>query len=273
MRYFIYLAYDGTAYHGWQIQPNAISVQQRLNEALSTLLRTNVETVGAGRTDTSVNAARMVAHFDYPSLDNRKIEPTVASETNPLSETALDCKRLSDKLCRILPRDISVDFIRRVKPDAHARFDATARTYHYDVYAQKNPFLRHYATRLFFVPDFALMNEAAKALIATEDFTSFSKVDSDAKTNICHVTRAEWVEVSPGHWRFIISADRFLRNMVRAIVGTLLDVGRGRISLEDFRRIIAKKDRCAAGESVPGNALSLVDIAYPEHIFLDNVCG
>ncbi len=248
MRYFIYFSYDGSAYHGWQIQPNAVSVQQKLNEALSILLRHDVETVGAGRTDAGVNAKGMVAHFD--------------------TEVVLDTERVTDKLCRLLPSDIGVEGIRRVRPEAHARFDATSRTYHYHVYTRKNPFLRHFATRLFFAPDYELMNFAAKELLLATDFTSFSKVNTDAKTNICRVMRAEWIHVEDDHWLFEITADRFLRNMVRAIVGTLLDVGRQKITPDAFKTIICQKDRCAAGESVPGNALSLVGITYPEALFL-----
>lgn len=247
MRYFMYISYDGAAYHGWQMQPNAISVQQKINEALSTLLRINTEVVGAGRTDAGVNAAMLVAHFD--------------------SETLLDCECLADKMCRILPPDISVNKIVQVQSDAHARFDALSRTYHYTVYTHKNPFNRHYGVRLFFSPDYDKMNLAARHLIDVEDFTSFSKVNTDTKTNICHVTQAEWVRVSGDCWRFEISADRFLRNMVRAIVGTLLDVGRGKITEEDFIEIIKCKNRCSAGESVPGNALSLVHIDYPDSLF------
>lgn len=249
MRYFIYLSYDGTAYHGWQIQPNAVTVQQKLNEALSTLLRCPIETVGAGRTDTGVHARCMVAHFDV--------------------EESLDAVRLTDKLCRLLPPDIGIGCIRPVRPEAHARFDARSRTYHYHVYTHKDPFRRHYATRVFFKPDFALMNAAATRLADFKDFTSFSKVNTDVKTNICRIDLARWIEIEPDLWRFEITADRFLRNMVRAIVGTLLDIGRHRLTVEGFCHVIQRKNRCAAGESVPGNALSLVDIDYPTDIFLD----
>lgn len=248
MRYFMYIAYDGAAYHGWQVQPNAVSVQQKVNEALSTLLRERTEVVGAGRTDTGVNAAVLVAHFD--------------------SAPVADCRLLADKMCRLLPPDIAVEKIVPVRPEAHARFDAVGRTYHYTVYTRKNPFRRYFATRLFFTPDYERMNRAAGHLLGVEDFTSFSKVNTDTKTNICHVTRARWVQVEADCWRFEISADRFLRNMVRAIVGTLLDVGRGRLGEADFLKIIDEKNRCAAGESVPGNALSLVRIDYPDDVFL-----
>lgn len=247
MRYFIYLSYDGSQYHGWQVQPNAVSVQQKLNEALSLILRENIDTLGAGRTDAGVNAAMMVAHFD--------------------TEKEFSCPDLAHKLCRILPQDIAVSRIKPVTDAAHARFDATSRTYHYDVYLEKNPFIRHYAVKLNFPLDFALMNRAASRLLQVEDFTSFSKVNTDTKTNICHLKQARWFELPDGRWRFEITADRFLRNMVRAIVGTLIDVGRGRTSLEEFERIISSKDRCRAGESMPGKALSLVNITYPEDIF------
>lgn len=250
MRYFIYLSYDGTAYHGWQVQPNAVSVQQRMNEALSTLLRgKNSDVTGAGRTDAGVHAHMMVAHFDI--------------------ENAVDCAWLTEKLNRILPYDIVVNKVVRVKPDAHARFDAKARTYHYWVYTRKNPFKRHYATRISYPLDFNCMNEAASYLLSVKDFTSFSKLHTDVKTNICRVTKAEWTQVDDDLWQFEITADRFLRNMVRAVVGTLVEVGRGRMSIDDFKRVIAQKDRCAAGDSMPGNALSLVDIAYDNNIFED----
>ncbi len=248
MRYFIQFAYDGTAYHGWQVQPNADSVQAKLNAALSTLLRTPIDTVGAGRTDTGVHAAQMTAHFDA--------EP-------------LDTQWLAEKLNRLLPPDIAVANVRPVKSDAHARFDAQARTYHYYVYTQKNPFRRHYATRLHFTPDYERMNAAARCLLETQDFTSFSKLHTDTKTNLCKVSQARWVQVEEDCWRFEITADRFLRNMVRAVVGTLLEVGRGKMDEAAFRAVIERKDRCAAGDSVPGNALSLVEVAYPEDIFLD----
>lgn len=248
MRYFIYLSYDGTAYHGWQVQPNAVSVQQRMNEALSTLLRGRCSDVtGAGRTDAGVHAHMMVAHFD--------------------TEESVDSAWLTEKMNRLLPFDIVVNKIVRVKAEAHARFDAQSRTYHYWVYTRKNPFNRHYATRITFPLDFDKMNEAAAYLLEVKDFTSFSKLHTDVKTNICHVTHAEWTQVGEDLWQFEITADRFLRNMVRAVVGTLVEVGRGRLSLEAFKQVIAQKDRCAAGDSMPGNALSLVGITYDDALF------
>lgn len=261
-RYFIQFSYDGTAYHGWQIQPNAVSVQQKLNEALSTLLRSPIETTGAGRTDTGVHAAKMTAHFDTMFFDEYRNTEQRKELNNQLS-------RLTDKLNRLLPPDIAVHHIRPVKERAHARFDATSRTYHYHVYIGKSPFLRHYAMRLHFRPDFEAMNAAASQLLSASDFTSFSKLHTDVKTNICHVSHAQWMEEAPGYYRFEITADRFLRNMVRAVVGTLLEVGRGRMNQCQFSDVINSKSRAAAGESVPGNALSLVDITYTEDIFED----
>lgn len=248
MRYFIYLSYDGTAYHGWQVQPNAVSVQQKLNECLAKLLRgKNTDVTGAGRTDAGVHAHMMVAHFDI--------------------DEELDGAWLTDKLNRILPQDIAVSKVLRVNDQAHARFDAKARTYHYWIYTKKDPFNRQYATRITFPLDFNKMNEAAAYLLTVSDFTSFSKLHTDVKTNICKVTHAEWTNVEGDVWQFEITADRFLRNMVRAVVGTLIEVGRGRLSLEDFKAVVAQKNRCAAGDSMPGNALSLVGICYDNEVF------
>ena len=242
MRFFITLSYDGTRYHGWQIQPNGDSVQQCLQEALSTLLCKPVEVVGAGRTDTGVHARMMVAHFDW--------------------EETIDGKQLAYKLNKLLPGDIAVQEVRQVEDDMHARFSATSRAYHYFIHTRKDPFLQAYSWQIPFALDFEKMNEAAKVLLEYKDFTSFSKVNTDTKTNLCDLKEAFWEEVEPGQWRFTITANRFLRNMVRAIVGTLVEVGRGRISIEEMRHIIEAKDRCQAGESVPGKALFLVDIKY-----------
>lgn len=247
-RYFIYLAYDGTNYHGWQIQPNGISVQECLMKALSTFLRQEIEVIGAGRTDAGVHASLMVAHFDF--------------EGAPLDTTLV-----ADKLNRILPQDISVYEVRKVKQEAHARFDATARTYKYYITTRKYPFDRCYRWRIHSPLDFTAMNEAAKTLFEYTDFTSFSKLHTDVKTNNCKVTYAEWVQQDEYTWVFTIRADRFLRNMVRAIVGTLIEVGRGKMNLQEFRNVIEQKNRCSAGSSVPGNALFLVNIEYPEEIF------
>ena len=242
MRYFITFSYDGTAYHGWQIQPHSVSVQEELQKALSTLLRKPMEVVGAGRTDTGVHARKMVAHFD--------------------SETELECSQLVYKLNKLLPRDIAVQQIERVEEDMHARFSAKSRTYHYYVHLDKNPFLRSYSWQVYGNPDFDLMNRAAAVLMEYTDFTSFSKVNTDTKTNDCTITDAHWDRVGEGQWRFTITANRFLRNMVRAIVGTLMEVGRGRMSIEQLRNVVDAKDRCRAGDSVPGNALFLVEVKY-----------
>lgn len=252
-RYFVLFAYDGADFHGWQIQPNAVSVQQRLNEALSTLLRQPIGTIGAGRTDTGVHALTMAAHFD------------ITGEQQP------DVEQLTYKLNRLLAPTIHVYGVCPVAPTAHARFDATARTYHYYVDCVGSPFMRRYAYKnhQFSAPEqFAAMNAAARLLLTATDFTSFSKLHTDVKTNICHVSHAAWSEVHPGLWRFTITADRFLRNMVRAIVGTLLQVGCGYISQERFAQIIAEKHRSSAGDSAPAHALFLVDVAYPDTIFL-----
>lgn len=248
MRYFIYLAYDGTNYHGWQIQPNGDSVQETLMRALSTFLRQAIEVVGAGRTDAGVHARLMIAHFDY--------------------DRELDCVQITEKLNRLLPPDIAVYAVKRVKDDAHARFDATYRTYKYYVTTRKDPFNRHYAWRLFNSLDFEKMNEAARVLFDYTDFTSFSKLHTDVKTNNCRIMHAEWTQVSGTEWVFIIKADRFLRNMVRAVVGTLVEVGRGKMTVDEFRKVIEDKDRCSAGSSVPGHALFLVDVGYPEELFI-----
>lgn len=242
MRYFITLSFDGTRYHGWQIQPNGISVQETLQQALSTLLRKPIEVVGAGRTDAGVHARMMVAHFD--------------------SDEVLDCPQLAYRLNKILPRDIAVQKVEPVADDMHARFSATSRTYHYFVHTQKDPFCRHYSWMLHGRIDFQAMNEAAQMLLQYQDFTSFSKLNTDTKTNLCTITEAHWDEVGPGQWRFTITANRFLRNMVRAIVGTLLEVGRGRMTKEQFCQVIEQKNRCSAGESVPGNALFLVKVDF-----------
>lgn len=248
-RYFIYLAYEGTNYHGWQVQPNGVSVQECLQKALSTLLRVETEVVGAGRTDAGVHAKLMVAHFDSEKED-------------------LDLALLTDKLNRLLPPDISVYRVCKVHPEAHARFDALSRTYKYYITSVKSPFNRHLKWRMHGSLNYELMNEAAKILFEYTDFTSFSKLHTDVKTNNCKIMQAEWVQEDETTWVFTIKADRFLRNMVRAIVGTLVEVGRGKMSIEEFRKVIEQKDRCKAGASVPGHALFLVDIEYPAETFI-----
>lgn len=249
-RYFIYLSYDGAAYHGWQIQPNGTSVQATLMEALSTLLRAEIEVVGAGRTDAGVHASLMVAHFDAPQ--------------------SVDTMQFANKLNRLLPPDIAIHRIRPVKADAHARFNATSRTYHYYVSSRKSPFERAYRWRIHADLDYEKMNLAAERLLTYSDFTSFSKLHTDVKTNNCRVTYARWTPHDEHGWVFTITADRFLRNMVRAIVGTLVEVGRGKLSVDDFCRIIELRNRCSAGTSAPAQALFLADITYPEELFTDH---
>ena len=242
-RYFLRLAYRGAPFHGWQVQPNAVSVQGEVEKAMSVVLRTPISVVGAGRTDTGVNARTMYAHFDFEG---------------ELPEKG----RLLVSLNRLLGRDIAVHDIIPVHAGAHARFDASERSYKYFVSFEKTPFFYPLSWHCPNGLDITLMNEAARLLLDTADFTSFAKLHSDAKTNICKVTKAEWSLEGESIAVFTITADRFLRNMVRAIVGTLIDVGRGKLSLEGFRRIIERKDRCAAGQSMPGEALFLWDVKY-----------
>jgi tRNA pseudouridine38-40 synthase len=248
VRYFLKLAYRGEPFHGWQIQPNAVSVQECIEKALSIYLRATTPIVGAGRTDTGVNASMMMAHFDT-------------------AEPIANIPGAVRALCSLLGKDIVIYDIIPVADDAHARFDATSRTYHYYTYSGRSPFLYNLAWQEPAAGlDFDMMNRAAAMLLDVDDFTSFAKLHSDAKTNICRVTRAEWVETVPGdasRHTFVITADRFLRNMVRAVVGTLVDVGRGKLTLDDFRRVIDSRDRCAAGTSMPPHPLFLHDITYP----------
>ena len=246
-RYFIYLGYNGKNFSGWQIQPNGLTVQQCLEEALGTLLRRPVPVVGAGRTDAGVHARLMVAHFDWDE---------------PLADPAF----LAEKLNRLLPKDIAVYRGVPVKPEAHARFDATSRTYKYYVTTRKDPFNYDLVYRMNGKLDFEAMNEACKVLFDYIDFTSFSKLHTDVKTNNCRIYQAGWKQEGDV-WVFTVQADRFLRNMVRAIVGTLLEVGRGKLTIDGFRKVIEAKDRCKAGGSVPGHALFLVNVTYPESLF------
>ena len=243
MRFFITLSYDGTRYHGWQVQPNGPSVQEKLQWALSTILRQNIQVTGAGRTDAGVHARMMVAHFDVETMD-------------------FDLQDLTYKLNRLLPQDIAIQKMEPVSDEMHARFSATSRTYHYYIHTVKNPFLRAYSCELHYPLNFQLMNEAAAILMTYEDFGAFCKAHADVKTTLCHITAAEWHQTSPSTWYFEITANRFLRNMVRAVVGTLIDVGRGRLSLDDFRKVIEGKRRTEAGESMPANALFLEEVKY-----------
>ena len=240
----MHLSYCGAPFHGWQVQPNAVSVQEVIEDALTKVLRRPTTITGAGRTDTGVNARSMVAHFDAPAIAN--LSATVRA------------------LNSIVGRDIAIHSITPVHPEAHARFDATSRTYHYYVSTRKTPFFHRLCWQAPPSLDFDAMNRAAKLLLETRDFTSFAKLHTDNKTNICHVTEARWVKLDlDGGYLFIITADRFLRNMVRAVVGTLVDVGRGKLSLDDFRSVIEARDRCSAGTSMPAHALYLWDVTYP----------
>lgn len=241
-RYFIELAYNGNGYNGWQIQPAAPSVQGELNQALTTLLRENTNVVGAGRTDTGVNASFYVAHFDSPA---------------EIQDTAY----LVYKLNRLLGRNIAISRIYPVPSDLHARFSALSRTYKYFIDKTKDPFTYPFTFRPHPLPDISRMNEACRILFEYTDFTSFSKLHTDTKTNNCHIMQAEWTEKG-NQLIFTIKADRFLRNMVRAIVGTMLEIGQGKLDCKDLRQIIESKNRCNAGTSVPGNALFLCDIEY-----------
>ena len=246
-RFFLELAYNGTKYHGWQIQPNAISVQEVLNDCLSKILREAINVVGCGRTDTGVHASYFVAHFD---CENEEIDEHF----------------FCHKMNRILPKDIAVYSLVKVYGETHSRFSAFSRTYEYHLVDQKNPFLQGFAYQSHVPLDFDVMNKAAETLFAYIDFTSFSKLHTEVKTNNCKVTKAVW-EFKNGKWIFTISADRFLRNMVRAIVGTLLEVGRGKMTIADFAKVIEAKDRGVAGTSAPAHALYLVNVGYPKELF------
>ena len=243
-RYFMQLAYNGASFHGWQVQPNAVSVQEVLEDALSKALRCTTPVVGAGRTDAGVHARRMVAHFDA---------------AQPLDDPTALVRRVN----AIVGRDIAVEDIRQVADDAHARFDATSRTYHYYCCTSKSPFTGAFSWLAPASLDFDAMNRAAELLLGKHDFTSFAKLHSDAHTNICTVTEARWENIAPGRYVFVITADRFLRNMVRAVVGTLVEVGRGKLTHQGFADVIAARNRCSAGTSMPPQALFLWDVTYP----------
>lgn len=239
------LAYNGTGFSGWQVQPREITVQGVIEDALSKVLRQDVGITGAGRTDTGVNARMMVAHFDCDS----EPPPTLTGSLNAM-----------------VGRNIAIEEIWRVADDAHARFDAVERTYRYYATTRKSPFLYPLTWQTSPKLDFDAMNLAAAHLIGCKDFTSFSKLHTQVKTNVCDVRHASWEQCAPDMWCFEITADRFLRNMVRAVVGTLVEVGRGKISPDEVAAIIAKKNRCCAGTSMPPQALYLWDIRYPDAI-------
>jgi tRNA pseudouridine38-40 synthase len=242
-RYFAQLSFKGTRYHGWQIQPHAVSVQETVEKALSTILREEISVVGAGRTDTGVHALFYILHFD-------------------VSEEIWNPQKLVFRLNSFLPPDVAIQKIWSVPKELHARFSAVSRTYHYYITTEKNPFQTETAFYYHSKLDLDKMNEAAKILFEYDDFTSFSRLHTDVKTNLCKIFQAEW-ESEGKMLIFKIKADRFLRNMVRAIVGTLLEVGKGKLTLEDFRKIIEQKNRGSAGTSAPAQGLFLVDVEYP----------
>lgn len=247
-RYFLNFSYDGSAYHGWQIQPNALSVQEVMTTVLRTIFEKDLNIIAAGRTDAGVHALDMTAHFDTAF---------------PID----DFKATANKLDRMLPADIAIHSLRRVRPEAHARFDALSRTYQYRIVLQKDPFLRDYSLRLYYEPDVEAMNKAAARLLEYSDFTSFSKVHTDVRTFICKVMQAHW-ERKDSELIFTIQADRFLRNMVRAVVGSLLEVGKGKIDEKEFCNIIEARDRCRAGTSMPARALYLTEVKYSDEVYL-----
>lgn len=269
MRYFIRFSYDGSDFHGSQRQPNGITVQEVLEDAMTILLQQPISLTFAGRTDAGVHAECMYAHFDI--------------------EQAINTENIVSRLNNFLPASIAIQEILHVQDNAHARFDAISRRYEYRVYCNKNPFIQKYATRIPADMDFDAMNEAAKLLLGKQDFASFCKVHTDVKTTICNVTKAEWRKsnecqtndeqivgecrssvgrVSADYrWTFEIEADRFLRNMVRAVVGTLFDIGKGKQTKEDLKNIINLQKRTAAGQSAPAEGLFLVEICYNPSIF------
>ena len=246
-RYFISFAYDGTDFHGSQTQSNGNTVQAEMEAAFATILREPVPLTFAGRTDAGVHAEQMVAHFDW---------------TKPLPTN------LGGRLNNLLPPSIAIRDIRPVTDEAHARFDATARTYYYRITTRKDPFLRVNYTRVAPGLDFEAMNKAAQLLIGRQDFASFCRTHTDVKTTFCDVREARWIRINDTEAYFVITADRFLRNMVRAVVGTLFEIGRGKMTEAQLADIIAAKNRCKAGHSAPAEGLSLVNIIYPKELFV-----
>lgn len=246
MRVFLDLSYRGAPFHGWQVQPGQITVQSVVEDALSRLVRQPVGIVGAGRTDAGVNARQMVAHCDLP--DGFDIGESFLRSINAM-----------------VGRDIALRSARIVSGEAHARFDATERSYRYFAHTLKNPFMGELSWQAPATLDFDAMNEAASLILGKRDFTSFSKLHTDVKTNICDLRRARWhrLEEEPNRWYFEITADRFLRNMVRAVVGTLVDVGRHKFRPDSILDVLAANDRCAAGTSMPAGPLFLWSVSYP----------
>ena len=249
MRYFVKLSYKGSQYHGWQYQPNATSIQEELEKAFSTILQCPTAITGAGRTDAGVHASNYIAHFDME-------HPVYAK----------DLEFLVFKLNGFLPQDIAIHQIIKVKEDAHARFDAIRRYYQYQICQQKNPFITDTSWLRYGKLDIDKMNKAGQLLMKYTDFGSFAKLHADTKTNICHLQEVNW-SINNTVLLFEISADRFLRNMVRSIVGSMIDIGSGKIDLNDFKAIIESKDRSKAGISVPARGLSLVKIDYPDKLW------
>lgn len=248
MRYFVTFAYNGTDFHGSQTQPNGITVQQVMEEALATILRVPTPLTFAGRTDAGVHAEMMVAHFDTE-------KPILAN--------------LAARLNNLLPPSIAIHDIRRVKDDAHARFDAVERTYRYRITTRKDAFAFQYRTRVAGGLNFEAMNRAAEQLLGRQDFASFCRTHTDVKTTICNVREARWVVENEAEAYFVITADRFLRNMVRAVVGTLFEVGRGKLTAAQVADIIAAQNRCRAGHSAPAEGLSLIEVKYPNTIYYE----
>ena len=247
MRYFIELSYNGKNYHGWQIQPNEISIQEIIEKALSLLLKEKVSVVGCGRTDTGVHASQFFLHFD--------------------SHAQIDKEKLKFKLNSFLPEDIAIFQVISVIDEAHARFQAMSRSYQYKISLEKNVFQRDLSLEISHsLLDVDMMNKAAETLLNYTDFKCFSRTKTDVKTYECEVTEAYW-EIQGNQLVFNISANRFLRNMVRAIVGTLLEVGKGRMSLDEFKAVIESRDRKKAGASVKAKGLFLTAVKYPKHIF------
>ncbi len=248
LRYFVYLAYKGTNYHGWQIQPNANTVQAEINKALQTILPEKTTAVGSGRTDTGVHATGQVFHCDLPA--------------------SYRAERLARKLNGVLPDDIVVDKVVPVVAEAHARYSALSRRYAYRLRFSKSPFSANEYYYLPKKPDFAVMNRACVLIMGTHEFTSFSRVKTSVNNFICEVTEARWQD-DGDQAVFYITANRFLRGMVRALTGTLLAVGFGKLSLDEFAAIIEAKDRRRAGQSVPPQGLYLCEVRYPEELFIN----
>ena len=242
MRFFIEFSYNGSNYHGWQRQPSQTSIQERFEDCISKILSSNISLTAAGRTDTGVHAKKMFAHFDY--------------------DKEFDCLKTIHQLNSFLPNDISVRNIFRVNDDDHARFSAISRTYRYVLISRKDPFMQKRAYLLKNKLDIKKMNEACKYLLSNDDFKSFSKSKTDVKTYICDIQEASWTQVDDNTFIFKIKANRFLRNMVRAIVGTLIEVGKNIITIDQFNDVILSKNRVKAGYSVPAHGLYLTDVEY-----------